>query len=215
MKTMDRRQIFASIYRRNGWGGVRTRSGPGSELEATATLRRELPRLVGEFGISSLLDAGCGEALWQPELPGYVGIDIVPSVIALARRRHPTWEFRVADLVTDPLPSVDAVMCREVLMHLSLADGLAVLENLRTTGARWLIATSYPDQTNPLDTLTGGYYRCNLQADPFSFAPPIRTIDDAAWVGPWATKGPWWEANPTAGIVRGVPALLGIWEMSP
>jgi hypothetical protein len=56
--------IFAPFYSEKRWGGGETVSGPGSTLERTAKLRRELPILLEEIGARTLLDAPCGDFNW-------------------------------------------------------------------------------------------------------------------------------------------------------
>jgi len=47
--------IFTKIYRENFWGGE-SRSGLGSDLVQTETIRTSLPKLFKELEIKSLLD---------------------------------------------------------------------------------------------------------------------------------------------------------------
>jgi SAM-dependent methyltransferase len=62
--------------------------------------------VVREVGAASVLDVGCGFAdlfdyLVQEEWTGrYTGIDIVPGLLAAARRRHPTLDLHEADVAT-------------------------------------------------------------------------------------------------------------------
>src|ERR1700704_6650942 len=77
-------QRFQRIHDSNLWGAAESTSGLGSELDATAVLRTELPRLLARLGITSLLDAPCGDAGWinQSSLAvRYVGVDIVPDLV--------------------------------------------------------------------------------------------------------------------------------------
>src|ERR1700709_2014036 len=77
-------QRFQRIHDTNLWGAAESISGLGSELDATAGLRAELPRLFGKLAIPSLLDAPCGEANWINHADlgvRYVGVDIVPALI--------------------------------------------------------------------------------------------------------------------------------------
>jgi hypothetical protein len=180
--SINRAAAFSRIYRSNAWNGVETRSGPGSGTVATATLQDWLPKVCAELGISSVLDAGCGEGTWQPDLPGYIGIDIAREALAVARRVHPERTYGVADICRDTLPTTDAVLCRDALQHLPLADGLAAIENFRRAGARYLIASSHQDGVNR-DVAPGAWYTCNLSAPPFSFAEPVATIFDGQWEG--------------------------------
>src|SRR3954454_7443415 len=77
-------QRFQRIHDRNLWGAAASSSGLGSEMEATAVLRAELPRLLARLGAASLLDAPCGDAGWinAADLNVRVaGVDIVPALV--------------------------------------------------------------------------------------------------------------------------------------
>src|ERR1700682_6084572 len=77
-------QRFRRIHDTNLWGAEASTSGLGSEIDATAVLRAELPRLLEKLGVTSLLDAPCGDVGWinQADLRvHYVGVDIVPSLV--------------------------------------------------------------------------------------------------------------------------------------
>ena len=52
---------FKHIYETNHWDEAESVSGPGSTLEETEPIRRELPALLAELGASSLLDLPCGD----------------------------------------------------------------------------------------------------------------------------------------------------------
>jgi SAM-dependent methyltransferase len=174
-----RRHVFGEIYRDNLWG--ENKAGKDSTLEATQALGPALKALVRAYDIRSVLDAGCNEALWQPELPGYIGVDIVPEALEVAQERHPTWSFMLGDVVEDHLPMVDAIMCRHVLQHLSIEDALKAVDNFRDSGARYLIAsTNHRDKARNVDTPTGGFFRCYLPAEPFNLGPPLASIPDVA-----------------------------------
>src|SRR5450432_4772384 len=76
-------QRFRRIHDTNLWGASASTSGLGSEIDATAVLRAELPRLFERLGVTSLLDAPCGDAGWINHAnPGLrtIGVDIVPSL---------------------------------------------------------------------------------------------------------------------------------------
>jgi hypothetical protein len=53
-------QRFERIHEINLWGAAASVSGLGSETDATATLRADLPGLLRKLGVKSLLDAPCG-----------------------------------------------------------------------------------------------------------------------------------------------------------
>ena len=91
---LDLAQRFRRIHDTNLWGAAASASGLGSEMDATATLRAELPLLFGRLGVTSLLDAPCGDAGWinHADLGVRItGVDIVPPLIeapAGPRRRR-------------------------------------------------------------------------------------------------------------------------------
>jgi hypothetical protein len=65
--------------------------------------------------------------------------------------------------------SVDLVHVRDVIQHLSLAQGVQYFCNVFRSGARVLITTSYNDFTANQDILEGDWYQNNLRLEPFSF----------------------------------------------
>ena len=177
--------VFTSIHRSNAWQGGESTSGPGSSLAATAALRGALPRLLSDLGCASLLDAPCGDLCWltAARLPvaSYCGVDIVEEVIAANRRRHgaPGRSFLCLDLRRDPLPRADLVLCRDCLVHFSFRDARAALANFRASGARWLLATTFPSLRDNRDAVTGEWRPLNLQLAPFHLPPPVTLIDEA------------------------------------
>ena len=78
---LDLAQRFRRIHDTNLWGAPESASGLGSELDATATLRAELPRLFEKLGVTSLLDAPCGDAGWINHVPA-----CAPSASTSCRR---------------------------------------------------------------------------------------------------------------------------------
>ncbi|SCG60864.1 class I SAM-dependent methyltransferase [Micromonospora halophytica] len=194
----SRRQVFEQIYRQGAWlkGEQQwSRSGAGSEIEATGELRAALPGVLARLGARSLLDVGCGDFNWMREVElgvEYTGVDIVESVIRANTESHasPHRSFRCLDAVQGPLPRADAVLCREVLFHLSFADAERVLANIRSCGARHLIATSDDATGFNADIRTGDFRLLNLRRRPFTFPAPLHRIADDA-VQPGRGIGVW------------------------
>lgn len=174
-------QVFASYHVAGLGRGDDSLSGPGSSLLQTATLRLQLPNLLQELAVGTLLDAGCGDHRWlgRTELPidRYIGVDIVPDLIArntaLALRDR---TFLLADFTQDDLPAADLVLTRDTLVHYDYATALRTLRNLRRTGARWLLATTFPDRRANRDSELGGWRPLNLSLPPFDFPPPLRLV---------------------------------------
>ena len=119
-----REEIFESIHRQNLWGDSHSVSGPGSGAAATMMIRSSLPPLLRELQVRSLLDAPCGDFAWMQHvassLDSYVGVDIVPRLIAENQERYASRAIRFVrlDIVTDPLPGADAILCRDFFIHL-------------------------------------------------------------------------------------------------
>jgi len=173
---------FRHIYETNHWNEAESVSGPGSTLEETEPIRRELPALLAELGAASLLDLPCGDFHWmqQTDLGSvrYIGGDLVGDLIERNRAQHARdgVAFQKLDLVHDTLPAVDAVLCRDCLVHLSLADAQAALANIARSGAAWLLTTSFPGVTRNDDIVTGQWRPINLTLPPFNLPEPAKVI---------------------------------------
>jgi hypothetical protein len=75
----------------------------------------------------------------------YRGYDIVPDAIRAHRRRFahkPNYRFYNADLVSTVPVEGDILLCRDMINHLSLADGRRVLSNLLLSRTPLLLVSS-------------------------------------------------------------------------
>ena len=201
-KGMNLAERFASIHNTNLWGADTSVSGLGSEANATAALLRELPRLLRTLGVTTLLDAPCGDAGWITglDLDGirYVGVDIVADLIAKnAAGRRALGTFMVADITRDPLPLADAILCRDCLVHLSFGNIIAAVANFRRSGARWLITTTFPELESNNDCEDGDWRALNFETAPFAWPTAIERLNERCEEagGGWRDKS------------------LGIWEL--
>ena len=143
----------------------------------------ELPKLVANLKCQRFLDVGCGDWNWMRnvDLPcEYIGIDIVPEIIAANRRGERAGiSFDVVDSIVGPLPEADIALCREILFHLSFRDARATLANVRKA-ASWLIATTDTSIWFNSDIPTGDFRKINLQRHPYRFPKPQQIIIDDA-----------------------------------
>ena len=200
--------VFSRIYRSNGWNGTESLSGPGSGLEPTRHVASWLLGLVDELGVSSVLDIGCGDSLWLPELPGYLGVDVAPEAVARARGFHPDRRYLVCDARRGlPKGRWDMVLARDVLQHLSFADGFALLRAIGRADPRLMVLSTYTapserhhDPVNR-DIRTGECYCPDLTSPPFRLPQPNARIQDgwdyadgsvlrdrAKWLGLWRLR---------------------------
>ena len=176
--------IFSQIYHGNLWSEPESVSGPGSSLAETAAVRRELPGLLAELGVRTLLDAPCGDCHWilatPLDLDLYIGADLVPALIErnAAELDAPGRDFRVLDLTRDPLPKTDAILCRDCLIHFSFRFIRRALDNFRRSGAQYLLTTTYSGLPRNHDILSGQWRPLDLELPPFGMPPPLRRIQE-------------------------------------
>lgn len=175
-------QVFTSYYEQNYWANDESRSGPGSSDAETAVVRQRLPQILREIGATSMLDIPCGDFEWmrKVDLGGvhYTGADIVSAMIErnIERFRSPKVEFARLDLVNDPLPRHDLVLCRDCLFHLNLYEGTKALKNIKKSGASYLLTTTHPSDRQNSDIHTGGYRALDLTKWPYNLPEPIEMI---------------------------------------
>ncbi|MEU3269896.1 class I SAM-dependent methyltransferase [Saccharomonospora sp. NPDC006951] len=182
LRSLGTDEVFGYIYRHNLWASAESVSGQGSEEAATRLLRTAIPALLREKGISSIADVPCGDFGWLGDtglgVERYFGADIVPGLIERNRRRfaRPGYRFEVLDLTVGPLPTVDLVLCRDCLVHLTFAQAMAALRTIARSGARYLLTTTFPGLEVNVDAETGDWRPLNLRLPPFGFGEPEALI---------------------------------------
>ncbi|MDB5385314.1 MAG: hypothetical protein JWM11_960 [Planctomycetaceae bacterium] len=191
----DRRSVFTDIYSRNAWGGQESRSGTGSDYSSTGTLVDTLPWILKVLNITQLLDAPCGDFHWmkevvqamQADLPAftYHGVDIVAEALVAAnqvatdRNLSENCHWMPADLV-DEVPQVGAelILIRDLLGHLPLRDVERILENVKVSGAKWLMTTHFPNAVMHDQISAGQWQPINLTLAPFHWPRPAFVINE-------------------------------------
>ena len=155
-----------------------------------ATVREELTRLVSFHGDERVLDVGTGAGVLAlavaPLVSEVVGVDLVPELLAAARRDAPAnATFVEGDAEKLPFESgeFELVACRRTLHHVRRPE-LAVAEIARVTepGGRVLVN----DQIAPSDPLAG------IELDRFERARDpshTRTLSDADFRGVFDSNG--------------------------
>jgi len=91
-------------------------------------------------GVNSWLDLGCGFGrflnylLTIDEDPNYIGYDGSPDMIARISERFPIYASRVFvhDITKPILNAQESVVCSAVLIHITAAEQLKVLTNIKT-----------------------------------------------------------------------------------
>lgn len=194
---------FELLHRLGVYHGRESVSGDASTLRETAALRRVLPLVIEEHGVASILDIPCGDFRWLQHVPldvRYTGADIVPEIVAANRAHHasPTRQFVVLDATADRLPRADLVLCRDLLIHLSLRDCRSALANFVASGSRLLLTNHFTGRPDNPDIVSGDFRPINLCRPPFGFPAPIRAINEDSELG--------------GGLFR--DRAMGLWRLS-
>ena len=193
----DPKAVFSEIYADNLWNDAESRSGAGSTMAYTVSIRAALERIVRDRRIGVFLDAPCGDFHWMravplPDATRYIGGDIVPALVdALTKKygdvRH---TFQFLDITKGPLPDADIWMCRDCCFHLSYADIARALASFAAANIPLLLLTTHiapPDgRYENHDIVTGDARPIDLRAAPFGFPEPVERFDD--WIAPFAPR---------------------------
>lgn len=197
----DPASVFTEIYEKNIWTIGESRSGAGSELGYTENLRTHLPALFERYRIRTIIDAPCGDFHWMRLVPlangiSYVGLDIVPELIAHNQRQYgdTRHRFLVSNLLQDPLPAGDILICRDCLFHLSNKDIVSALKNFVDSNTPYLLTSTHinHDGFANTDIKTGEFRRIDLFSEPFrlpkdvlcridDFVPPFPPREMCLW----------------------------------
>lgn len=186
------RTIFSYYYRTNKWSNPESRSGAGSTVHNTESVRVGIERLVRKYGIRTIYDAPCGDFNWMRHVrlpPGvrYIGGDIVRQMVESLEAGYgrPDRSFILTDIVADRFSSADLWICRDCFIHLSYEHISAALKNYCESGIPFALITTDTNgggkKFENRDIRTGAFRRLDLLAPPFSFPAETREeIEDGA-----------------------------------
>jgi len=116
-----------------------TPCGSGSKMENTKQQREWIPEIIKNFNIKTISDIGAGDLNWistigLPDDVTYTPYDLVP--------RHPkVVEF---DLLANVPPKSDLIICLWLLNHLPREQQEIAMENIKSSGSRYLMITNTP-----------------------------------------------------------------------
>ena len=176
-------KIFEKIYDVHHWYDEESKSGPGSNLSQTTTVRAILSSLLKELEVKTFLDIPCGDFHWMKELDlsayDYCGADIVSDIVRNNELMYSNDKRRFiwADITTSKIPKSDFLLCRDCLVHFSYADINKAINNIKNSGSKYLLTTTFPNRPNE-DITTGGWRPVNLEAPPFSFQKPLSLYNE-------------------------------------
>ena len=179
------KKTFNEIYENNYWNSSESISGPGSELKQTELLVSKLPNLFNEYDIKTILDLPCGDFKWMQSIDlsnySYTGGDIVEDLIKTNIKNNldqSNRKFIVIDLITDPIPTCDIIIVRDCLVHLSYDNINLAIKNIKSSGCKYILTTTFTDKDENKDIITGDWRPLNLERSPFNFPSPILIINE-------------------------------------
>lgn len=185
LQQLEAGKVFTEIYQTNHWKSTESISGAGSEIKQTEVLIKELSLHLKELNIQSVLDIPCGDFNWMKHVDleeiDYIGADIVEALINSNKEKYKEREnlnFRILDLINDPLPKCDMIIVRDCLVHLSYEEISRAIRNIKSSGSKYLLTTTFPEHHRNKDIVTGKWRPLNMQDKPFSYPAPILVINE-------------------------------------
>lgn len=179
---------FTYIYTSHYWPSKESVSGPGSEIENTKNIRKELIKLIHKYNIKSFLDIPCGDFNWIKNIINkniqYTGGDIVKELINQNNKKfsQPNVQFIEIDIIKDKLPSADILLCRDCLIHFSYENIKKFLNNFVNSEIDYILITSYESSKNNSEKnyeINDGDFRpLFLMKHPFNLPAPLAKIID-------------------------------------
>lgn len=181
----DINKEFNEIYKENYWNDNESVSGQGSNLPQTEEIRKLLPKIIEDYKVKTMIDIPCGDFYWMSkvnleQLDNYIGADLVKELIEETNKKYGDnkREFIVLDLTKDKLPKVDLIFVRDCLVHLSYDLIFQSIEQMKKSGSKYLLTTTFPDRTINYDIVPGFWRPLNLELPPFNFPKPVKIINE-------------------------------------
>lgn len=180
----SREEIFTTIYQRNLWQSSESVSGKGSEINATQVIINTLPKTFEKYKIRTIVDAPCGDYNWFKKInynfEKYYGIDIVESIIESNKNKYysENTHFIQGDILTNIIPKVDLIFCRDCFIHLSNYEIIDCIKNFKSSGSKFLLTTNYENISKNNDLITGQFRKIDLTQSPFNLNTYIEKFAD-------------------------------------
>lgn len=169
--------------------------GIGSTVSVTTKIREFIEKQLKNYNIKSISDAGCGDFSWMSLVNlgaiSYVGYDINKEMLDVNKTKYPKTKFVEFDLVNQPLPRTDLIICRDCLFHLPDASVIKALDLFKSSGTPYLMATSYNHikintptsaetfiSKRKFYTADYGFREINLERAPFNLPAPLAFVEE-------------------------------------
>lgn len=210
-------EIFSIIYDTFDWKSenYESVSGEGSTLKYTQNTRSQLPIICHKYGIKRILDCACGDFNWMKEIISnfeyYKGTDVVKLLIESNRKKYKNpgkIEFDCVNIINriENDQQYDAVILKDVLVHLTNSDIKKVISNLKKSGIKYAFITNFSDIKENINLKTTGQWRpINLTLEPFNFSNPIEVIKEPL------ERYTWFDEN--GNDIKLNDKTLSLWEI--
>ena len=178
------KETFTQIYNTNYWNGKMSISGPGSDESQIQTIIASINYLIKELNINTILDLPCGDFNWMKQVDlknvNYLGADIVDELIKINSQNFSSnnIHFKVMNLISDQLPKSDLIINRDCLVHLSFENIYESLQNIKSSGSKYLLTTTFTKHKPNYDICTGDWRTLNLRIKPFNFPAPVKIFNE-------------------------------------
>lgn len=178
------KEVFTVIEKENVWQETESASGFGSTLIQAKTIIEEIPKVLNELNITTIFDIPCGDFNWFKEInlanKIYLGGDIVEDIVSRNNLKYKSnnMSFVQFNLLEDVPETMDLVFCRDCLVHFSLNDIWKAMSNIKKSNSRYLMTTTFTEEQNNSDIVTGGWRPINFMKPPFNLPEPILIIHE-------------------------------------
>ena len=99
------------------------------------------------------------------------------------------------DVLADPIPERDVILCRDLLIHFPNADVLRAVAAFKQSGSGYLLTTHYQGVRRNRDIAMGSFRPINLRCEPFSFPAPETVIRDDDYLKMWGRTLALWPLD--------------------
>lgn len=149
-------------------------------MDACQGILGRMPLWWKRYKVDSVLDLGCGDWNWMRWLDWtgkeYDGYDVVRDLILSNAEKYGTTNirFRHGDVTQAQLKTVDLVIAKDLLQHLTTEMALGLLRSVLHSRSRYLAATTavgWPAQKRESLSI-GGFSPIDLTAPPFNLGEP-------------------------------------------
>jgi len=171
-------------------------AGYGSSLWNTHEIIEKLPEILSKYKIKSMLDIPCSDVYWMSKINmdhiHYIGADLIDEQISENKKTYPNKDFRVINMIVDPIPIVDLIFCRDCFVHMTFKNIKSSLNKFCTSKSKYLFAGTCPElkiNRDSHDLL--GWRPLNLEIQPFNFSTPIEIFSEQTDKNPEKCMGMW------------------------